>query len=283
MEMRIAAVQLGPWAGNWAKQMAMVEAAALAAARAHSPRVILLPELISSPYFCTTEDPAFFGRYAEEIPGPTTERLGRVARQTEAYVIASLFERQSDAHYNAAAVISPAGELVGRYRKTHIPLIEVPGTWTNEKFYFQPGEQLSTFDLDGVRIGILICYDRSFPEAWRVLALQGAQVILVPASSSGFRHAAFVSELRTRALESGVWVVAANKAGDEPEPSPKHFYGRSCIISPTGEVVQELDDTPGRHLGHLLGMGQVEEARRRLAYLRDRRPELYGALAERKG
>ncbi|HEY3366589.1 MAG TPA: carbon-nitrogen hydrolase family protein [Symbiobacteriaceae bacterium] len=281
MNLAVAAVQTGPYAGNFAAQMAMVEEAAMAAVRACRPRVLLLPELVSTPYFCTLERPEFFGRYAEPIPGPTTEVLARIARAADGYVIASLFERRGQDHHNTAAVITPAGELLGTYSKTHIPFIEVPGTWTNEKYYFKPGGELATFDLGGVTAGVLICYDRSFPEAWRTLVLRGAEVVFVTASSSGFRFEAFIRELQVRAMESGVWVVAANKAGDEQmaeEVEPKHFYGRSCIIDPTGKVVSSLGDEPGGHLGATLDMARVGEARSRLNYLRDRRPDLYGPL-----
>lgn len=242
--------------------------------------VLLLPELSSTPYFPVTEDSKNFG-LAEDLDGPSLAAMRRLATRHDCYVIGGLFLKRGDEYFNSAPVVDRAGDLMGVYDKTHVPRIETSDTRGFEDYYFTPGRSLPVWELGDVTTGVLICYDRSFAEAWRVQTLAGASVIYVLASSSGFRAKAFVTELQTRALENGVWVVAVNKAGLErgPDEFPVAFYGRSCVISPTGDIEVELGDAPDTYFTFELDLGRPAQARERLPLLRDRRPDLYHSVS----
>lgn len=281
--LHVCGVQLGPYAGSYEAQMKAIEAQVERAA-ARKPHIICLPELMTTPYFPAVEREEYF-RQAEEVPGPTTERVCGWARRHGVAIVGTLFERRGDRYFNTSFVADPSGQIIDVYRKTHIPRLDVPGTFANEKFYFHPGDGMSTFEVAGVRAAVLICYDRSFPEAWRVVTLRGAQVVFVPASSCGFRGDAFVEELRIRAMENGVFVVAVNKGGQEPMPegAVNRYYGKTCLIGPAGDVREQLDDRPEAMVFGTFDLADVERARLRLPYLRDRRPDLYGELARVQG
>jgi len=173
-------------------------------------------------------------------------------------------------------VLSPDGNMAGKYAKTHIPLIE--SALAFETSFFDPGKDLPVFSVSGITVGILICYDRSFPEAWRTLALKGAQVVFVPTSSSGFRGGMYVKELQVAAQQHQVFVVAANKAGAESlpgEPGEILFYGKSGILAPDGTLLAALEQEEAAFIMADIDPGQVSAARNNRNYYRDRRPELY--------
>ncbi len=215
------------------------------ACRAHRPNLVVLPELFTTPYFCSSYDTGRF-ELAEAIPGPTTAALAELAREHGAFLTAPIFERVVDGeYYNSCALIGPDGELcpariVGSNevhacaRKVHLPRVQARGTSLDEKFWFRPGPGLAIFDTELARIGCLICYDRSFPEAWRTLVLAGAELIVVPLSSHGFRESLFVAELETLAAGNEVCVAACNRAGPERVDDLLHMFGHSCLISPLG-------------------------------------------------
>jgi beta-ureidopropionase len=252
----------------------------------HHPDLVVLPELFTAPYFCASHEPAYFD-LAESIPGPTTEALGELARAYRTYITAPLFELTADGNsYDSCALIGPDGVLCeGQVvttgerqlaaRKVHVPQIEARGTSLDEKFWFRPGPGLTLFDTELGRIGILICYDRSFPEAWRTLVLAGAELIVIPVTSSGFRETLFLAELQTRAAENGVFACACNRAGPERVEKLLQMFGGSCVVSPLGEVVARASSRGAEIVYAEVDLGSTELARTEMPYLRDRRPECY--------
>ena len=280
MTLKTAGVQLGPYAGSVDAQLDMITTLGLQMIDQHSPDLLVFPELISTPYFPLVEDRQWL-EWAEPIPGPTSDRLSELAVRGSCRVVGSLFHRKDDRCFNTAALVGPDGRIEELYSKTHIPNINFGGTRGFESFYFSAGDEFTIWDIGGVPVGILICYDRSFPEAWRVLTLRGAAVVLVLASSSGFRSAMFVQELQIRALENGVWVFAVNKGGDEffvDADKPADFYGSSCVIAPDGEVAAVMEREPGVGMSWDIDTSNIEEIRARLGYLQARRPDLYGDI-----
>lgn len=277
MSLNVAGVQLGPYGGSQDAQFEMITRLGQQVIEEHRPDLLVFPELMSTPYFALVEDRQWF-KSAESIPGPTTDCLARLAVQGSCKVVGSLFHRSGDHYLNTAVLVGKDGEIEGLYSKTHIPNINFGGTRGLESFYFSAGDAFSIWDICGVPVGILICYDRSFPEAWRVLTLRGASVVLILASSSGFRSAMFVQELQIRALENGVWVFAVNKGGDEfavDPDKPADFYGSSCVIAPDGEVVAIKGREPGAAINFGIDTSSIPEIRSRLGYLKARRPDLY--------
>jgi len=172
--------------------------------------------------------------------------------------------------------------VIGKYRKAHIPMI-VPKNVTPryedyEKFYYAPGDLgLPVFNTGKVKLGMAVCYDRNFPETWRTLVLNGAEVVFLSVSSFGFRKEVYQFELRTHAYENGLFIVGPNRLGDE---GASHFYGSSVIVNPFGDIVTAGDDVNESVVYAEIDLDQVAEARRRLTYLRDRRPEIYRNLVE---
>jgi beta-ureidopropionase len=284
MTLKIACVQLGPYVGSLQTQLNMIETLGKQALERHSPDLLILPELISTPYFALEKDNKWFA-LAESIPGPTTDCLSKLAVRGACDVVGTLFHKADEKYLNTAVLMGADGSVKGQYSKTHIPNINHGKTRSFESFYFSAGNNFAIWDIKGVRVGILICYDRSFPEAWRALTLNGASVVIVPASSSGFRSAMFVQELQIRAIENGVWVVAVNKGGDEltiDEANPADFYGSSCVITPEGEVVVQKGREPGVDFGWEIDTSIVESARAKLGYMEARRPDLYGDIAKKQ-
>jgi len=228
----------------------------------------VLPEVWTGLGF---SDPNMHREIAEEIPGPVTDRLCEKAREHGMAICGSLYERDGNAVHNTAPVISQQGEIVGRYRKTHIALLSSPESG-QEKFYFRPGNALPVFRTSLGTIGILICYDRGFPEAWRVLVLQGAEIVLVPITTTD--EDGFAEMARTRCFENGVFGVFVNRCGIERD---KRFFGGSLVAGPRGELLAHAGPDDAL-LVATLDLATIEPTRLRLPYLRDRRPELYTFL-----
>ncbi len=281
--LKVAAVQLKVVSANKKENVAHA-LALLGTCSSTSPRVICLPELFSTPYFAVTETQERF-ELAETIPGPTTDVLGQMARQLNAYISGSIFESDpSDgSYYNCAFLIEPGGTVLGKYRKVHCPFVNYGGRYLNEKYYFRPGNLgFPVFPLDQTKAGMLICYDRSFAESWRCLAVKGAELVLVPTTSSGWRSESWEFGLRTKALENNVFIIAANRVGKETfyrEGFPP-FYGSSLIIGPLGNVLAKADAESEQIISAELDFEELAEARRRNEFLRDWRPEAYDAYAD---
>lgn len=247
--------------------------------------VVVFPELATTPYFGATGDTAYRS-WAQPVDGPAVTALRAAARALGVAVIAGFYERADDGLYNAAVVIDRAGELVrGRtldgadvptYRKTSIPQGDVSGVPINEKLFFREGSGPAVFDLDGVAVSCLICYDRTFPEYWIGSRALGAQVVVPLVSSMGFRERLFQAELQVRAVETQVWVLAANRGGRETlDRCVIDAFGLSCAVDPSGEVVASA---PAHEADRILrvdvDLSAVDAARAHLDLARDRRPEL---------
>jgi beta-ureidopropionase len=253
-------------------------------AAARGARIICLPELFSTMYFCVETRPEYFD-WAEPIPGPTIDRMASVARETGTVLIAPIFERAPDGlFYNAAAVLDPEGRIIGKYRKSSIPLMDVGRSAEprgNEKYYFEPGDLgFPTFATPFGRIGILICYDRHFPEAARVLGLDGAEIVFVPTATTGMTRYLWDLELRAHAVTNIYYVCGVNKVGVDIGGSARKHFGASVIINPRGEIVAQAGDTGDEIVTAELDLSAIGELRALWGYYRDRRPEMYGPLVE---
>lgn len=257
------------------------------------PDIVVLSELSTTQYFCGFNDPRPFA-LARPLEGPMIRRFGEVARQLGCYLLLPFYERGAvkGEFFNSVAVLGPDGELVpgvlpdGRtvrcYRKNHIPDQYSYAPGLNERYYFKGGPGLPTFETRHGRIGCLICYERSFPEAWRVLALHGAEIVFVPTALWGpNRSASWSFELRTAALQNGVFVVGCNKGGRETTEAERPFYGASVVFSPMGELLAEGPEGKGpAFLAASLDLAEVERHGVRYTFFRDRRPELYASLSD---
>jgi N-carbamoylputrescine amidase len=252
-------------------------------------QIVCLQELFRSPYFCQRQDPALFD-LAEPIPGPSTERLGKLARATGTVVIASLFERRAPGVYhNTAAVLDADGGLVGIYRKMHIP--DDPLYY--EKYYFTPGDLgFRAFDTRFGRLGVLVCWDQWYPEAARLTALRGAQLLFYPtaigwhprerAEFGTSQYQAWELIQRSHALANGVFVAAVNRVGHEGPPGAGlDFWGGSFVCDPFGNVLGRAAQDREEVLVVCCDLRRLEETRRHWPFLRDRRIDAYGDLTRR--
>ncbi len=261
-------------------------------AAAGGARLVLLCELHRTRYFCQTEDTACFD-LAEPVPGPTTEALGRLARETGAVIVGSVFERRgSGLYHNTAVVLDADGRLAGRYRKMHIP--DDPGY--HEKFYFTPGDTgFVPVDTAAGRLGVLVCWDQWFPEAARLMALAGADLLLYP-TAIGWDPADDAEERRRQfdawrtvqrghAVANGLPLLAANRCGWEPHPDDPErgieFWGGSFACGPQGELLAEAGTAEPQVLAVELDPGRTDAVRRIWPFLRDRRIDAYGELLHR--
>jgi N-carbamoylputrescine amidase len=253
--------------------------------------VVCLPELFRSPYFCQREDAGLFD-LAEPIPGPSTDVLGRVARECGVTVVASLFERRAAGLYhNTIALIDATGEVAGRYRKMHIP--DDPAYY--EKFYFTPGDLgFQTFATPAGQIGTLVCWDQWYPEAARLTSLRGAEVLFYPTAIGWHPHEketfadaqrdAWRTIQRSHAIANGVYVAAVNRIGHEQPDADAagiEFWGTSFLADPFGIVVAEASTDREEVLIAEVDRRRIEEVRRNWPFLRDRRIDAYGGLDRR--
>jgi N-carbamoylputrescine amidase len=251
--------------------------------------IICLQELFRSHYFCQRQDAALFD-LAEPIPGPTSERLALAARETETVIVASLFERRTaGVYHNTAVVFDADGSLAGQYRKMHIP--DDPLYF--EKYYFTPGDTgFRAFDTQHGRVGVLVCWDQWFPEAARLTALQGAEVLLYP-TAIGW-HPAEKAEYgqqqreaweliqRSHAIANGIYVAAVNRIGHEgPAEGGLEFWGSSFVCDPFGVLLGQTSEDGEEVLVVPCDRRRLEDVRRNWPFLRDRRVDCYGDLARR--
>ena len=263
----------------------------VSAAAAAGARLVLLQELHNGAYFCQTQDVREFDR-AEPIPGPSTERLSALAARTGVVLVSSLFERRAPGLYHNTAVVFDAdGRLAGRYRKMHIP--DDPGFM--EKFYFTPGDLgFEPIDTCVGRLGVLVCWDQWYPEAARLMALAGAELLLYPtaigwdprdtAAEQQRQQEAWIISQRGHAVANGLPVLSCNRTGFEADPAGGagiQFWGSSFVAGPQGEFLARASNDQDEILLADVDLKRSEDVRRIWPFLRDRRIDAYADLTRR--
>ena len=258
-------------------------------AAAQGAQIICLQELFRSQYFCRDENADLFD-LAETIPGPSTEALSKVAKELDVVIVASLFERRAPGlHHNTAAIIDAGGELLGIYRKMHIP--DDPLFF--EKFYFTPGDTgFRNFDTKFGRIGVLVCWDQWYPEAARISAMGGANILFYPtaigwhpaekAEYGAAQLSAWQTIQRSHAIANGIYVAAVNRIGFEgPAERGLEFWGHSFLADPFGQVMIEASSDAEEILIADCDVKRMDEVRRNWPFLRDRRIDAYQDITKR--
>jgi N-carbamoylputrescine amidase len=257
----------------------------IATAALRGAQIVCLPELFRTRYFCQTEDHANF-QLAEPIPGPTSDILARAARRHRITLIGSIFERRAPGLYhNTAVTFSPTGRIVGNYRKMHIP--DDPMYY--EKFYFTPGDLgFRACKTKHATIGTLVCWDQWYPEAARLTALQGAEILFYPTAIGWHRHEkkklgakqydAWRTIQRAHAIANGCFVASVNRTGHE---STVEFWGGSFVCDPFGEIIAQAGHDTEEILFAKCDLRQVEKTRQYWPFLRDRRIDAFTGLTER--
>ena len=243
------------------------------------------------PYFCQNEDHRHF-ELAESIPGATTEILSALAKKLKIVIVSSLFEKRTPGLYhNTAVVFDKDGSIAGKYRKMHIP--DDPGFY--EKYYFTPGDiGFQPIQTSIGRLGVLVCWDQWFPEAARLMALAGAELLIYPtaigwdplddAAEKQRQLDAWVTIQRSHAIANGLPVIACNRVGYEQAPDSEkgiQFWGNSFIAGPQGEIISQADSSEIKLLTCSVDKASTERVRQAWPYLRDRRIEAYGDLTKR--
>ncbi|MEI6777391.1 MAG: carbon-nitrogen hydrolase [Chloroflexales bacterium] len=271
-------------AANMAAAMAGVRAAA-----AQGAQIICLPELFRSRYFCQSEDHANFA-LAEPIPGPSTEIFCSLAHELGVVIIVSLFEKRAEGLYhNTAAVIDADGTYLGKYRKMHIP--DDPLFY--EKFYFTPGDLgFKVFPTRFGRVGVLICWDQWYPEAARLTALRGADLLFYPTaigwhpsekSEYGVaQHQSWETIQRSHGVANGCYVVSVNRIGHEGDPAGGiEFWGQSFLSDPSGTILAKAPADATTTLVVPVDLARLDVQRTHWPFLRDRRIDAYGEITKR--
>lgn len=288
--LRVALIQQD-FPGNKESEQARL-AQHIAAAADQGAKLVLLPELHGLPYFCQTESQDNFA-LAESIPGPTSEQLAQLARQHQVVIVGSIFEKRAPGIYhNTAVVLDSDGALVGKYRKMHIP--DDPGYY--EKFYFTPGDLgFEPIDTSVGRLGVLVCWDQWYPEAARLMALKGAELLLYP-TAIGFepndtkeeqqrQRDAWIIIQRAHAVANGLPVLSCNRVGTESEPNGEsagiRFWGSSFVAGPQGEIIASANETETRVIVTDIDRGRSESVRQMWPFFRDRRIDAYKGLLKR--
>ena len=258
----------------------------------HSAQLIVLQELHNSLYFCQTENVNLFD-LAEPIPGPSTNFYGELARQYGVVIVTSLFERRAAGLYhNTAVVIEKDGTIAGRYRKMHIP--DDPAYY--EKFYFTPGDLgFHPIETSLGKLGVLVCWDQWYPEAARLMALQGAELLIYP-TAIGYESSdtedeqqrqreAWTTVQRGHAVANGLPVVSVNRVGYEPDPSGQtkgiQFWGSSMVVGPQGEMLYRASEVEEECTIVSVDLNHSEHVRRWWPFLRDRRIDAYEDITKR--
>jgi N-carbamoylputrescine amidase len=272
---------------NWNKLTDLIHEAAAAGAQ-----LVILPELHNGRYFCQHEDSAEFRR-AEKIPGPSSDFLAGLAKRFQLVIVGSVFERRaSGIYHNTAVILDNDGSLAGCYRKMHIP--DDPGYY--EKYYFTPGDRgFIPVDTSIGRLGVLVCWDQWFPEAARLMALSGAELLLYP-TAIGWEPGdsetektrqleSWVTIQRSHAIANGIPVICANRWGYEESPSGNEngieFWGNSFICGPQGEFLARCEPETDSVVTTSIDLHHSEQVRQVWPFLRDRRIDAYAGILER--
>ncbi len=279
----VVGIQMGPYAGNYGDNIGTAKSVLDKTVKELQPDIVCFSELMTTPYFGCVYNRDWL-QHGETIPGKTSDYLCEAAKKHGIHIIGTVLEKVENAYYNSAFIASPEGRIVGVYRKVHLPksgdrsLLPV-----DEQYYFTPGNDLPVFEIRGVPMGILICFDRSITESFRVLMLKGAKIVFVPVAAFGARKDAFIDELKVRAMENHLFIVAVNKAGDEiceGEEKSRHHFGRSCIIDPMGFVIASIEDEPFGVVSGKIDLGLIDTWVKIVDWRSFRRPELYGVIVK---
>jgi N-carbamoylputrescine amidase len=259
-------------------------------AAARGAQVICLQEIFTTVYFCQVEDHSYF-RFAEEIPGPTTTRLGKVAKELDVVIIAPMFEkRAAGLYHNTAAIIDADGSYLGKYRKMHIP--DDPLFY--EKFYFTPGDLgFKSWKTKYATIGVLICWDQWYPEGARLTALSGAEILFYPTAIGwhpsekkefGVRqHSSWETIQRGHAIANGCYVAVPNRTGHEAPAGGDgiEFWGQSFVADPSGEIIAKAGIDEEEVLVVDVDLTLLDRQRTHWPFLRDRRVDAYAEISKR--
>ncbi|MDO9270718.1 MAG: carbon-nitrogen hydrolase [Methylobacter sp.] len=260
-------------------------------AAANNADLVVLPELHLGPYFCQSEDYNNFD-LAQPIPGPTTKILSAVAKQLGIVIVSTIFEKRAPGLYhNTAVVFDKDGSIAGKYRKMHIP--DDPGFY--EKYYFTPGDLgFKPIETSIGKLGVLVCWDQWYPEAARLMALAGAELLIYPTAigwdpedspeEQQRQLDAWITIQRSHAVANGIPVISCNRIGFELAPnSPAgiNFWGNSFITGPQGEIITSANDSETKLLSCTIDRAKAERVRQIWPFLRDRRIDEYGDLTRR--
>ena len=279
-EITVAALQLAPGSSDEGENIAAVSALVEAAA-ARGAQVILPPELFSGPYFCKVEDEALFALARPVAQHPSVLAMQKLAAGLKVAIPTSFFERDGHHYYNTLAMIGPDGDVMGTYRKSHIP----DGPGYEEKYYFRPGNDgFKVWDLFGTRIGVGICWDQWYPECARVMALMGAELLFYPTAIGSEPYDADLDTSRMwrramlgHAVSNCMPVIAANRIGTE---DGQRFYGHSFITDEWGDWLGQYGAHETGALVATIDLARAARHRAGMGFFRDRRPQLYGRIAQ---
>lgn len=288
--MKIALIQQSN-ATNRAENVAKLERNIRSCA-AQGAELIVLQELHNGLYFCQTEDPAVFEQ-AETIPGPSTESFGKLAKELAVVIVLSLFEkRAAGLYHNTAVVIEKDGTIAGKYRKMHIP--DDPAYY--EKFYFTPGDLgFEPIQTSVGKLGVLVCWDQWYPEAARLMAMAGAELLIYP-TAIGWESTdtddekqrqtnAWITVQRGHAVANGLHVLTCNRTGYEVDPSGVtngiQFWGNSFVAGPQGEIITQATNDKEENIILEIDLARSETVRRMWPFFRDRRIDAFGDLTKR--
>jgi N-carbamoylputrescine amidase len=243
-------------------------------------QILCLQEMFNGPYFCPSQD-ARWCDIAEAVPGPTVERLAKIAARHQMAMVVPVYEREmAGVYYNTAAVIDADGTYLGKYRKNHIP--QTAGFW--EKYFFKPGNLgYPVFKTKYATIGVYICYDRHFPEGARLLGLNGAEIVFNPSATvAGLSQYLWKLEQPAHAVANGYFVGASNRVGTEAPWNIGKFYGTSYFVDPRGNFLATASEDQDELVMAEMDLSMIEEVRRVWQFYRDRRPDTYGAMVEQR-
>jgi N-carbamoylputrescine amidase len=276
----VAALQLPLGSSDEGENIAAVSAL-VEEAVAKGAQVVLPPELFSGPYFCRVEDEALFELARPTAVHPSVIAMQKLAASLGIAIPTSFFERDGQHYYNTMAMIGPDGQIMGTYRKSHIP----DGPGYEEKYYFRPGNDgFKVWDLFGYKVGVGICWDQWYPECARVMALMGAEVLFYPTAIGSEPYDADLDTSRMwrramqgHAVSNCMPVVAANRIGTE---DGQRFYGHSFITDEWGDLTQGFGGEESGALVQTLDLARAAKHRAGMGFFRDRRPQLYGRIAQ---
>lgn len=262
------------------------------AVAAQGAELVVLQELHNGLYFCQTEDPAVFNQ-AETIPGPSTDSFGKLAKELGVVIVLSLFEkRAAGLYHNTAVVLEKDGTIAGKYRKMHIP--DDPAYY--EKFYFTPGDLgFEPIQTSVGKLGVLVCWDQWYPEAARLMAMAGAELLIYPtaigwestdvAEEKQRQTNAWITVQRGHAVANGLHVISCNRTGYETDPSGVtngiQFWGNSFVAGPQGELIVQASNDKEENIVLNIDMQRSEDVRRMWPFFRDRRIDMFGDLTKR--